>query len=383
MVNVGIETIVSALTSGDHPGAFVLVRDGHVLQASRNASKMLGPLCMEGALSDRLHAQSRAKFEQALASRRPVTVEVLLERPDRDPVGIELYVIPLDADQLILLDAARPAEGLVEKMAASQSAVADVARELARRSHELEQAEVRLRELLAVRDEMITSLSHDLNNAMQTMLLSSKLLAESSGGNVRLQAERLVRSTQRAIFLTANVVEAARTASPDATIANDPVDLRELAFEVIDAVRPLADQREVRLEERTSTSTPAALGDRPRLFRALVNLVDNAIRHSPRHAAVSIRSEALDGRRVRCSVIDSGPGVPRDLRQLIFNRFRQGEQPGSAGLGLSIVRRIAELHGGRVFLDEAYERGAAFVLELPATPGRGRRIDGETRSAAR
>jgi signal transduction histidine kinase len=359
MGQLDVDALVRALISPDAPCAAALVRNGRVVAASRGARLLLGPRCADRPLSACAHVESREKLERALQSESPISVEVVVENPDCELCVVVMYVVPVGDERLILLHLAQSPDNV------------DGARELARRSHELEVAQAQLRELLSIRDEMMTALSHDLRNAMQTMVMSANMLARSSSPEVRTQAERLLRSARRAIFLTANVVESARAGSPDAVLATAPVVLGELIDEVIDGVRPFADQQRVLIEPRISSPPPVVIGDRARLLRALSNLVDNAIRHSPEGGSVSVVAEPTSGGRVRCAVLDSGPGVPPEMRERIFERFRQGGRPGSAGLGLSIARRIAELHGGRLFVDESYQRGAAFVLEIPAMVERG------------
>jgi signal transduction histidine kinase len=73
---------------------------------------------------------------------------------------------------------------------------------------------------------------------------------------------------------------------------------------------------------------------------------------------------------VRIAVSDSGPGIPADQRERIFERFAQGPEPGAAGLGLAIVRDVVQAHGGRIYLESEPGRGSRFILELPRDPAR-------------
>jgi len=108
-------------------------------------------------------------------------------------------------------------------------------------------------------------------------------------------------------------------------------------------------------------------GSRDELHRMALNLMENAVRHTP----AGTRVHATVGRRdgdVVLTVEDDGPGVPDELRERIFERFVRGEgdRGSSSGLGLSIVRAVAESHGGRVDLEDAHP-GARFVVHLPPT----------------
>ena len=99
--------------------------------------------------------------------------------------------------------------------------------------------------------------------------------------------------------------------------------------------------------------------------QALRNLVENAIKYSARGSVITIDLSQHEG-EFQLSVIDRGRGVPQEVRELIFERFRRADRRGSgSGLGLSIVRRVAEAHGGHVSVEDAPEGGGAFILLFP------------------
>ena len=122
-------------------------------------------------------------------------------------------------------------------------------------------------------------------------------------------------------------------------------------------------------DHEISVAAPRGLeidGARDELHRLVLNLMENALRHTDPGTAVEASVERVDG-LVVLSVEDDGPGVPPELHDKVFERFFRGEgdRSGSSGLGLSIVRAVAESHGGRVDLEDA-DPGARFVVQLPA-----------------
>ncbi|HEX2403600.1 MAG TPA: HAMP domain-containing sensor histidine kinase, partial [Acidimicrobiia bacterium] len=143
-----------------------------------------------------------------------------------------------------------------------------------------------------------------------------------------------------------------------------PIDLAEFTEEVAAKVRPLAD-RDWKLEEKAHVVIDA---DRQRLTQAMVNLARNAVQHTAPGDLIALGSSA-NGGAARIWVRDQGPGVALDQHDLIFKRFARGRgsrrASDGAGLGLSIVRAIAETHGGRVELTSAPGFGATFMLVLP------------------
>ena len=118
----------------------------------------------------------------------------------------------------------------------------------------------------------------------------------------------------------------------------------------------------------TEVSAGQVRGERRQLARAFRNLIDNAVRHARSKVSVSLREE---GERIVLAVTDDGDGVPEHARREIFERFSRldssrGRERGGAGLGLAIVRAVAEVHGGSIAVDPDYSNGARFVLSLPA-----------------
>src|SRR6267143_1967146 len=144
----------------------------------------------------------------------------------------------------------------------------------------------------------------------------------------------------------------------------DPVAVVEAA---IDAVRGVADAKDIQLEAFLDPDAGPLLADPDRLQQVVWNLLSNAIKSSPMHGRVEIRLDRAES-VARVTVSDKGAGIKPQLLPQIFERFRQGERPsGGLGLGLAIVRHIVELHGGTVRAQSGGEgQGATFTVELPA-----------------
>jgi two-component system OmpR family sensor kinase len=156
----------------------------------------------------------------------------------------------------------------------------------------------------------------------------------------------------------------ARAERPDFLQPTD-VDLDLLTTELFAKCQALA-ERDWRL---AGTGLGIVRADRQRLTQAVMNLADNAVRHTGTGDVIELGS-ALGGGEAAIWLRDSGPGVPFDQQDRIFERFTRdregGRRPGSAGLGLAIVRGIARAHGGRVALDSRPGRGATFTIVIPA-----------------
>jgi heavy metal sensor kinase len=180
-------------------------------------------------------------------------------------------------------------------------------------------------------------------------------------GTMLEEADRLSRLADDLLLL-------ARAETGQAQLRFEPVDLSALAEEVSERLSVLAEERRQTLETRVDGPVIVS-GDRPTLRQALLNLVDNAIKYSPEATRVLVRvGSDSDGAWVE--VMDEGPGIPPEDRDRIFERFyridaSRSRGMGGTGLGLSLVKGIAEAHAGHVELETEKGRGSVFRIVLP------------------
>jgi signal transduction histidine kinase len=218
--------------------------------------------------------------------------------------------------------------------------------------------------------QFIADISHELRTPLTSVLANLELLSVMLEGDERETAESALRSTKRMRRLVADLLLLARTDAGRVS-ARSPTDLASVVMDAAAELEPISEGHEITVE-----AEPAIVeGARDELLRMASNLIANAIRHTPAgtevHAAVSVH----DG-EAELAVTDDGPGVPPDLAPHVFERFVRGggDRAGSSGLGLAIVRAVAEAHGGSVRLEAPEGGGARFVVRLPVTePARAER----------
>ena len=227
---------------------------------------------------------------------------------------------------------------------------------------------------LEQQERWVSDVAHELKTPLTALLLvGDSLSAQVNSGNAVL-VERLQRELRRLQALVGDLLELSRLENtlPRDGLRRSPVDLPELVQQVWMGLRPLAEPRAIRLDLQVEPADVAVVvsGDSSRLHRALLNLLDNAIRFSPDGGTIHVGLRLRSG-WCRLSVRDEGPGLSEEDSRRLFERFYRGDpsrarsQQGGTGLGLAIVQQIAHAHGGRIRAADHPQGGALLELLLP------------------
>jgi PAS domain S-box-containing protein len=239
-----------------------------------------------------------------------------------------------------------------------------------RDSLEREQASTRhLRALDQMKSTFLQAVSHELRNPLASVvgiaITLQRRQQELESGDVADLLHRLSKSARKMDRLLNDLLDLDRLAQPTVTPERDCVDVGELVERVVkETTAELVDRRPVHVDV-----CPLRLEvDPPKVERIVENLLANAVRHTPPGTPVWVRVQPHDHGALLV-VEDAGPGVPEQLRETIFEPFRQGPAPAShapgLGVGLALVRVFAQLHGGRAWVEERQDRGASFRVHLP------------------
>lgn len=223
----------------------------------------------------------------------------------------------------------------------------------------------RLEIAFADQKDFLTDVSHELRTPITVIrghletLSDSPREREEATAVIQDELDRMSRYVDDLLLL-------AKAPRPD-FLRLGPIDLDLFTHDLFTKARSLGD-RDWRID---GTGVGIVVADPQRITQAVMNLADNAVRHTRAGDSISLGSSMI-GDQARLWVRDEGPGIDPDDRERIFGRYARGN-PGSgssdgAGLGLSIVRAIADAHGGRVELDSKLGLGSTFTIVLPATP---------------
>jgi signal transduction histidine kinase len=230
-------------------------------------------------------------------------------------------------------------------------------------SHEIEQA----------RDVITETIVHDLRSPMSTIVGAMELLTDTlcDTHDPIIKQTLLVaqRSVNRAISLTDTLLDIARLQSGRMEIQYESIALPTLLSELMVEYTALANDDGVILSSNLPAHLPAIHADRDKLIRIITNLVDNAIKFTPGGGHVTITAEQNTPQQVTIKIIDTGPGIPQDYREKIFERFIQvpgqyGRRHGT-GLGLAFCRLTVEAHGGEIWVAPNPEGGSIFSFTMP------------------
>lgn len=218
--------------------------------------------------------------------------------------------------------------------------------------------------------DLVYALSHDLRTPLTAAKMTMEQALEGRYGALpeayREILERSITSNEELNRLAETLLLVARYESGEQSTLREPVDIPRMVRTVVDDLKPLTDSKGIHVD--SSTSSPdalCALADEAELRRALTNLVANAVTWTPQGGQITVTTSAASG-RVDIRVVDDGYGVSPVVRDMLFQRFIGGARQGTgSGLGLYIVRRIAEGHGGSVSYEPRSPRGSIFTLGLP------------------
>jgi len=250
----------------------------------------------------------------------------------------------------------------------------DTARRVA--EHERQAALDQLREADAHKDDFMALLAHELRNPLAPIRASAELLRLRGGADpeqLRRTGDIIGRQVDHITHLVDDLLDLSRVRRGLITLDKVPVDLAAVARNAVEQVRPQVERRRHSLEVRLPQEPVHVAGDHKRLVQVLANLLGNAAKYTPEGGRIHI-ALAARGNVAEVCVEDNGIGIDAALLPRVFDSFTQGTRTagraeGGLGLGLALVRRLAELHGGDVVARSAGPgQGSTFVLTLPRLP---------------
>jgi PAS domain S-box-containing protein len=286
------------------------------------------------------------------------------ERDDKD-VRQSARIAPLWSGEVVI-GTVTVIEDVRERIAAE--------RELRNQIGAAERARALAEEAVRVKDDFLATLSHEMRTPLNAVIGWAQMLRAKN-----LDAERIAhavevieRNATAQARLIDDMLDTARIMTGKLRLVSQPVDLSRIALAAVDVVSPTAAAKDVAIESRLQPGVMPMLGDPDRLQQIIWNLLANAIKFTPSGGCVTVGVERTD-ELLKLLVSDTGEGIAPEFLPHLFERFQQADPSSNRrnaglGLGLSLVRQLVELHGGRIGVASTVGKGSTFTITFPARP---------------
>lgn len=234
-----------------------------------------------------------------------------------------------------------------------------------------------LEKLERIRKDFVINVSHELRTPLASIQGYTETLMDGAIDDrennmrflniIRHNAERLTR-------LTADLLTLSRIELKTQEFRFATYDVNGLIGDILETVRPIAERKQIRLEQQPAAENTEAYCDSEALYQILSNLLDNAVKYTPENGTITVGArpvvDARGAHRIEIFVRDSGPGIPPEDQPRLFERFyrvdkARSRELGGTGLGLAIVKHLVRAHGGEVRVESQLGHGATFLFTLP------------------
>jgi signal transduction histidine kinase len=222
------------------------------------------------------------------------------------------------------------------------------------------------------KSQFLANMSHELRTPMNAILGYTELILNKMYGEIPAKMEgvheRVQSNGRHLLGLINDVLDLSKIEAGQLTLSLADYSISEVVHVVLNAVGSLATEKKLVLKTELPRDLPRARGDERRIVQVLLNLVGNAIKFTDT-GEVAVQASAANG-SLTLAVRDTGPGIPAGDHGKIFEEFQQADtvntrRKGGAGLGLSISRRIIQMHGGSISVESALGQGSTFFVVLP------------------
>ncbi|OGS35959.1 MAG: hypothetical protein A2293_09240 [Elusimicrobia bacterium RIFOXYB2_FULL_49_7] len=243
-------------------------------------------------------------------------------------------------------------------------------------SQEFNKMASKLQELDEMKDDFVSSVSHELRSPIIAIRNYVENLGENVYGEATQDQKRvyaiIVTNIQRLNSFISNVLDVSKMKSGTFELSTEEVELRPLTDETIAIMKALADEANLLLQVSISVDMPRLSIDKDKIKQVIINLVGNAIKFTPSGGSITVTAIRHSAGFVRVSVTDTGIGIPQDKFQTVFEKFSQikdaqktMKKAKGTGLGLAISRSIVLMHGGDIWVESSQGKGSTFNFTLP------------------
>lgn len=256
---------------------------------------------------------------------------------------------------------------------ASNKLLTRQSKELRKLTVQLQEANAALQKQDELKDDFLNAVAHELKTPITSIKASSEVLQDDEDMPHEMKKrflENIIFDTQRIANLINDILDLEKLASGRRKLDFEEENLHRLIDQVVKSLKPLALKKSIRIEVSAEKNDWLAIIDRDKMFQVFTNLISNALKFTDEeNGKIQIYLISLEN-NFQIIFTDNGNGVPQEDRALIFEKFYQSahqslKKAEGSGFGLAICRQIINLHEGRIWLDEDYQAGAKFIVEIP------------------
>lgn len=238
---------------------------------------------------------------------------------------------------------------------------------------------IKLKELDQLKDDFVSSVSHELRSPLAAIsgyveLLRRKPLDEIDEQKRNKALSIIAESTARLTRFINDILDLAKLKSGHLDIRQQPFDFKEVGEDVFTLFNPLLEEKNIQWEMQIGSDVPVITADDDKMRQVITNLISNALKFTPAGGKIGIQAKN-QGEFIQVSVDDTGSGVPKDMLETVFERFRQAhgardnvQGTKGTGLGLAIAKGIIEAHGGRIWMESEVGKGTTVHFTVPNKP---------------
>ena len=294
----------------------------------------------------------------------------------------DFFLDKLDEIEVLYIDTPDKGRGeiraapVVSMLAEDRATLADLNRELVRINRRLREANQEIREADRLKSEFVATISHELRTPLNTIIGFAKFMLNGGAGPLtdtqRTDLSAIYSSGQHLLDLVNDILDLSKIEAGKVTLKKELLDFHEIAAGIMSSAIALVGDRPIAIKEEIAPELPRIYADRQRVRQIILNLVSNAAKFTEQgHIALKVKPITEQGKAyVLCSVEDTGIGIREEDIATVFEAFRQVDSSSArraqgTGLGLPISLRLAELHGGRMWVESKEGSGSTFFFTLP------------------
>ena len=246
------------------------------------------------------------------------------------------------------------------------------------RERALTETNARLLEASRHKSEFLSRMSHELRTPLNAIIGFSDLLSERIAGDLTAKQEEFLRDIRNSgmhlLTLINDILDISKIEAGRMELHFTDTDLTEVLADALTTLQPLSAQKRLDVSSTLDPGVATVRADRVRLRQILYNLLSNAAKFTPQGGRIRVEAHRINN-ELELAVVDTGPGIPAEEQGKLFQEFSQlqgGQQFGhtGTGLGLALVKRLVELHGGRVWVESEVGKGSRFLIRLPFGAGK-------------